>query len=191
MTSVARMKDRGVSDAGWKEKGVAVSGIVVLDLETTGFSPHRGDRIIEIGAVAVAHGEIVAEFQTLIRVPRSIPWQASRVHGITDRMLAGQPLPEDVYPAFRDFIGESLLVAHNARFDLSFLRHEFGRLGMELSNRHGCTLERARRTLPRLTDHRLETVARYLLGALPEEMRLHRALDDARLTARVWLAMEG
>lgn len=50
-----------------KKRGVAVSGIVVLDLETTGFSPHRGDRVIEIGGVAVAHGEIVAEFQTLIR----------------------------------------------------------------------------------------------------------------------------
>jgi DNA polymerase-3 subunit epsilon len=170
---------------------MAASRVVVLDLETTGFSPLKGDRVIEIGAVAVAFGEIEAEFQTLIRVPRLIPWQASRVHGITDEMLAGRPLPEEIYPAFRDFIGGSVLVAHNARFDLSFLAHEFGRLGMGLANRHICTLRLARKRFPGLPDHRLETVARHILGSLEDEMRLHRALEDARLTARVWLAMEG
>jgi DNA polymerase-3 subunit epsilon len=163
---------------------------VVLDLETTGFSPHRGDRVIEIGAVAVAAGEIVAEFQSLIRVPRAIPWQASQVHGITDAMLAGQPLPEKVYPELYEFIGGSTLVAHNARFDLTFLRYELGLLGLALNNRHLCTLELARRRLPHLDNHRLETIARHLLGPLPVETRLHRAFDDARLTARVWLAME-
>ena len=162
---------------------------VVLDLETTGFSPHRGDRVIEIGAVGVASGEIVAEFQSLIRVPMAIPWQASRVHGITDAMLAGQPLPEEIYPELNDFIGGSTIVAHNARFDLTFLRYELGRLGLGLNNRHHCTLEMARRQLPHLPNHRLETVARHLLGLLPTEIRLHRALDDARLTARVWMAM--
>ena len=164
---------------------------VVFDLETTGFSPQRGDRVIEIGAVAVISGEVVAEFQSLIRVPRAIPWQASQVHGITDAMLDGQPLPEEVYPDFCDFLGANTLVAHNARFDLPFLAHEFGRLGMGLRNRHICTLQLARRRLPHLSDHRLETVARHLLGPLPAETRLHRALDDARLTARVWMAMGG
>ena len=162
---------------------------IVIDLETTGFSPQRGDRVIEIGAVVVERGELVDEFQTLIQVPRSIPWQASRVHGITDQMLAGQPLPEEVFPALRDFIGGSVLVAHNAPFDLPFLRHEFGRLGLGLPNRHCCTLELARRRLPHLPDHRLATVARHLLGDVPDDLRLHRALDDARLTAQVWLAM--
>ncbi len=71
---------------------------IVIDLETTGFSPQRGDRVIEIGAVVVERGELVDEFQTLIQVPRSITRQASRVHGITDQMLAGQPLPEEVFP---------------------------------------------------------------------------------------------
>jgi len=168
---------------------VSIDRSIVIDLETTGFSPHRGDRVIEIGAVAVERGELVDEFQTLIQVPRSIPWQASRVHGITDQMLAGQPLPEEAFPALRDFMGGSVLVAHNARFDLPFLRHEFGRLGLGLSNRYVCTLELARRCLPRLPDHRLATVARHLLSDLPDDLRLHRALGDARLTAQVWLAM--
>jgi DNA polymerase-3 subunit epsilon len=164
---------------------------VILDLETTGFSPHRGDRVIEIGAVAIICGEIVAEFQSLIRVPRSIPWQVSQVHGITGAMLVGQPLPEEIFPEFCNFIDGSILVAHNARFDLTFLRYELRRLGMALDNRHRCTLELARRHLPHLPDHRLATVARHLLGPLPAETRLHRALDDARLTARVWMAMGG
>jgi DNA polymerase-3 subunit epsilon len=121
---------------------------VVLDLETTGFSPFRGDRVIEVGAIANFSGEIVAEFQSLIRAPRAIPWQSSQVHGITDAMLADQPLPDEVYPAFCDFIGRSSLVAHNARFDLTFLRYELGRLGLALNNGHFCTLELARRHLP-------------------------------------------
>jgi DNA polymerase-3 subunit epsilon len=167
------------------------SGIVVIDLETTGFSPLRGDRVIEVGAVAVESGVTAEEFHTLVRVSRTIPRQASLVHGITDRMLDGQPLPQEVYPAFRDFIGGSTLVAHNAQFDLAFLAHELGRLGMSLPNRHICTLRLARRRLPRLPNHRLETVYRHLFGGLPEGNRQHRALDDARLTAMVWLALAG
>lgn len=164
---------------------------VVIDVETTGLSPARGDRVIEVGAVALEAGEVVGEFVSLIAAGRSIPHHVSRIHGITDEMLRGQPRPEEVYPALREFIGASALVAHNARFDLAFLRHEFGRLGLGLGNRAVCTLVMARQRLPHLADHRLETVARHLLGGLPAACRLHRALDDARLTARVWAAMTG
>ncbi len=164
---------------------------VVIDVETTGLSPGYGDRVIEIGAVAVDNGEIVAEFGSLVRVAKNIPRHVSRVHGITTDMLADQPLPDEVYPALRAFVGASVLVAHNARFDLAFLRHEFGRLGLRLDNRSVCTLELARRKLPRLPDHRLETVYRHLFGALPDGIRCHRALDDARLTAQVWGKLGG
>lgn len=166
------------------------SKLFVIDLETTGLSPTRGDRVIEIAAVAVERGRIIREFQTLLQVPRLISRHAARVHGITNGMLAGQPFPEEVYPAFRDFIGDSVLIAHNARFDIAFLTHEFGRLGMALANRHICTLHLARKKFPGLSNHRLETVARYLLGDSAVSCRLHRALDDARLAARVLLAME-
>lgn len=162
---------------------------VVFDVETTGFSPLRGDRIIEIGAVMVEGRRCTGEYQTLVSVPESVARKASQVHGITDRMLQGQPLPEEVYPALRDFIGGSTLVAHNASFDLAFLAHELARLGMSLPNRHICTLRLARRRLPELPNHRLETVYRHLFGELPDGNWRHRALDDARLTARVWLAL--
>jgi DNA polymerase-3 subunit epsilon len=162
---------------------------IVFDLETTGLSPARGDRVIEIGAVTVENGEITSEFSSLIQATRTIPWQATRVHGVTNKMLAGQPLPEEVFPCLRDFLAEGMLVAHNAPFDISFLRHEFDRLGYGLSNRHVCTLELARRRLPQLPNHRLETVYRHLFGSLPGGTQTHRALDDARLTARVWIAL--
>lgn len=163
--------------------------IVAVDLETTGLSHLRGDRVIEVGAVVIEHGVIAREFQTLVKAPRSISSKASQVNGITDRMLEGQPRPEEVYPAFRDFIGDATLVAHNASFDIAFLAHELGRLGMSLPNRHVCTLRLARKRLPGLRNHRLETVYRHYYGGLPGGINLHRALDDARLTAMVWLAM--
>ncbi len=167
-----------------------MSRIVVLDLETTGLSPVKGDRVIEIGALAIECGEVCGTFQSFVNPRRKIPWQASRVHGITDGMLAGQPFPEDAYPALYEFISDSLLVAHNAKFDLSFLQHEFRFLGMSLDNPFLCTLLMARKRYPYLPNHRLETVALHVLGTLPVERR-HRALSDAVLTARVLLAMKG
>ncbi|HOI17974.1 MAG TPA: 3'-5' exonuclease [Geobacteraceae bacterium] len=122
-------------------------------------------------------------------MPRAIPRRASQVNEITDRMLEGYPGPEEVYPAFRDFIGGATLVAHNASFDIAFLAHEMGRLGMSLPIRYVCTLRLARMRLPGLPDHRLETVCRHYYGGMPGGVSRHRALDDARLTARVWLAL--
>jgi DNA polymerase-3 subunit epsilon len=105
-------------------------------------------------------------------------------------MLRGQPPPAAVFAAFRAFIGQVPLAAHNAAFDMSFLRNEFSRLGWPLPNRTLCTLEACRRRLRMLPDYRLETIARRLLGPLPPESRKHRALEDARLVARVWVALE-
>ena len=167
------------------------NGLVVFDVETTGLSPMLGHRIMEIGAVRLENGTIDSSFHSLIDSGRPIPKGAQRVHGITDDMLRGHPPPEEVFEDFRAFISKSLLVAHNARFDRSFLRNEFGRLGWGLPNRMLCTLELSRRLLPELQNFRLETVARHLFGDLLAQTMLHRALNDAQLTAKVWLALEG
>jgi len=159
---------------------------IVFDVETTGLSPRGGDRVIEIGAVALAAGKIAGEFHSMVRVDRAINPHAARVHGITSEMLHGHPGPDDVLPRFHAFIGDRLLVGHNVGFDLNFIRHEFSLLGLPLRNRHSCTLQAARRRLPRLENHRLETVYRHLVGDVPASARLHRALSDARLTAEVW-----
>ena len=165
---------------------------VVFDCETTGLWPRRGHRLIEIGAVAVENGAVAGEFTSLIDAGVNIPIEVQAIHGITDEMLEGQPKTEDLLPRFADFITGSILVAHNAAFDIGFLRHEFARLGMSLPHRHVCTLEMSRRCLPRLTDHTLEAL---YLHFFPDDAAFlrqnHRALDDARMTAKIWLKMEG
>ncbi len=166
------------------------SRLVVFDLETTGLSPRSGHRVIEIGAVAVENGRLGAEFHSLISTDQPIHWAARKVHGISSRMLAGQPDAATVFSRFREFIASDPLVAHNAPFDLRFLASEFARLGLALPNPSFCTLRLSRSRYPQLSSHKLENLARYLLGAeaLAGE-RLHRALADARLTAKIWLRM--
>ena len=161
---------------------------VALDVETTGLSLKNGDRVIEIGAVAIENQSIVDEFSSLIDVNKRIPWQVQQVHGITNEMLEGEPKPDEVLPDFHEFITGSILVAHNAGFDIRFLRHEFALLGISLNNRSLCTLKMSRKLYPYLPNHKLETVGRYLLGRSCMRQR-HRALDDARLAAMIWLEM--
>jgi DNA polymerase-3 subunit epsilon len=164
-------------------------GFIAVDVETTGFSPLRGDRIIEIAAVAFNGDGITKEFQSLINAGKRIPFHARQVHGITDEMLIGAPAPAEVFEQFQSFVEASVLVAHNAAFDVGFLRHEFARLGMGFDKRYQCTLEICRKRYPKLPNHRLETVCRHLFGREMKGVRLHRALDDARLVARVWMEM--
>jgi DNA polymerase-3 subunit epsilon len=162
---------------------------VIVDVETTGMSVKGGGRVIEIGAVAVEAGRIVAEMGSLINSGAAISYFAYRVHGISAAMLVGQPEPEEAWSAFRDFVGDAELIAHNSPFDSAFVRHELASIGHQLTNQWHCTVRLARKRLPHLPNHRLETVARHLLGDIPEDCRLHRALDDARLTARIWLEL--
>jgi len=162
---------------------------VVFDLETTGFGPQRGARVIEIGAVLIAGGNIISEFQSFINCGKAVSRQAQKVHGITDRMLFGQPAPEEIFPDFHKYISKSTLVAHNAVFDISFLRYEFSRLGLGINNGYLCTMKMSRKRFPMLPNHKLETVAKHVLGDLPPEIHRHRALDDAKLTAMVLLEM--
>lgn len=176
---------KNYSDANGEQR------VVVVDVETSGLSPQRGDRVIEIGAVVVSGGLIGEEFHTLIDVDCRIHWAAERVHGISRSMLSGKPLPEEVWASFLEFVRDSPLVAHNARFDLGFIRHETARIGRGLRNQVHCSLELSRRRFPDLASHKLEAVARHVLGEISKDCRLHRALGDARLLARVWVALNG
>ena len=159
-------------------------------LKPTGLSPGNGDRVIEIGAVAIEDQNINFEFSSLIDVDRDIPWRVQQVHGITNETLKGEPKPDEVLPEFYKFIAGSILVAHNAAFDIGFLKHEFALLGMNLANQYLCTLKISRKRYPHLPNHKLKTVGRYLFGESIKEMKTHRALADARLAAMIWLEME-
>src|SRR6266576_5350104 len=154
---------------------------VALDTETTGLQPivHR---LVEIGAVRFRlDGWELATFQQLIDPEIPIPPEVQQVHGITDRMVRGQPTIEHILPQFIEFIGhrDTILLAHNAPFDLGFLPMALIRLGIVfLPHYLFDTLDMARRLYPTWPSHSLEHVAMRLKVANGAE---HRALSDAWL----------
>ncbi|MBT3632316.1 MAG: 3'-5' exonuclease [Candidatus Marinimicrobia bacterium] len=160
-----------------------------IDVETSGLSYNRGDRVLEYAAVKFNTVDILEEKCTLINVPCIIHPDAQRVHGIDVSMLSRKPDPKTAWDDFLQFIDDSTLVAHNAKFDVNFIRMELNRFGKRFTNPIFCTLIQARKQFPHLENYRLETVATSVLGAIPSEYRLHRALDDARLVAHVWMKM--
>ncbi len=165
-----------------------LDNFVALDLETTGLSS-QNDAIIEVGAVRVRGGEISAEFSRLIDPGRALPRFITRLTGITDADLKGQPAIETVLPELEEFLGADALVAHNASFDIGFLNAQRERQGRSpLDHPVLDTLLLSSVLLPRLRDYRLATLVAYYGVDLE---RAHRAIDDTRATARVYLALTG
>lgn len=149
---------------------------VVFDTETTGFSPTT-DRIVEVGAVKFRNGEVIEEKSWLVNPQRDIPYWATKVHGITDEMVKGKPTFKDIYPEFQEFIKGSVLMAHNAKFDISFVKAEIKRAGCELpSNGVIDSLSLFRKWYPKSTSHSVEAVAKH---ADVKTDTLHRAAADA------------
>lgn len=157
-----------------------------IDVETTGLSPERGGRVIEVAAVEITKGSFNAAFSKLINTNTPVPRRVQKIHGITDDMLVEACLPHEAWLGFLDFIGASTLIGHNVLFDMKFVRFELQLLGMSLSNSYQCTLDMSRKILPNLKSYKLENVSRYVLGTIPPEIRLHRALGDAMLAGLVW-----
>ena len=164
---------------------LASSGFVVFDLETTG-AKAPPCRITEIGAYRVKGGILADEFHTLVNPEMKIPPFITSLTGISDDMVSCAPKFHEVADAFLDFIGDSVLVAHNARFDLGFLNHEIGRVYEEyrVANPSLCTVQLARKLLPHIENHKLKTVANYYSIDLVNH---HRASDDARATAKIFV----
>ena len=161
---------------------------VVFDVETTGLSIRSGDRVIELGAVAIEGKTVVDEFHSLIQVDQPINPFAQMAHGITKEMLKGQPRADEVMPKFHKFIRNSLLVAHNASFDVRFMHNEFSLLDLDLKNVCFCTLKLGRSLFPDLASHDLGTLYKQFYKSPPKVM--HRALEDARATAKIWMKLE-
>ncbi len=156
---------------------------VVFDIETTGFSPVK-NRIIEIGAVKVAGGEIVGRFSTFVNPQTPIPFEIEKLTGIHDDMVMDAPVIETVLPDFLAFCDGAVLVAHNANFDMSFIKENARRLGMEKQFTYVDTVGIARMLLPNQAKHTLDAVAK-TLGILLENH--HRAVDDAQATAEIFV----
>ncbi len=156
---------------------------VVFDLETTGFSPEK-NRIIEIGAVKVAGGRIVDKFSTFVNPQTPIPFHIEQLTSIKDDMVIDAPLIEDVLPQFMEFCRGCVMAAHNAEFDMSFIRKNCENLGMECAYTVVDTVALARVLLPQLNRYKLDTVAKALNVRLDSH---HRAVDDAGCTAEIFV----
>jgi DNA polymerase III epsilon subunit family exonuclease len=158
---------------------------VVFDLETTG-AKAPPCRITEIGAYRVANFEVTDEFHTLVNPEMPIPPFISTLTGISDEMVKHAPKFCEVVDDFLGFIGDSVLVAHNARFDMGFLNHEVGRVynDYRVANPSLCTVQLSRRLLPNIENHKLKTVANYFSVDL---IHHHRASDDAHATAKIFV----
>ncbi|MGH7781606.1 MAG: exonuclease domain-containing protein [Candidatus Binataceae bacterium] len=154
----------------------------VVDLETTGGRAGPGT-IIEIGAYRMVGRQRVDSFSSLVRPHGMIPRFISGLTSITNEMVASAPPIETVLPAFREFMGDSVMVAHNASFDRGFLDFEFRRIfGIGLRNPVLCTLRMSRRFVPSLKRRRLDALAEHF--GLSTDGR-HRGLGDARMAAEI------
>jgi len=142
--------------------------------------------VTEIGAFRVRQGRVADEFHTLINPESPIPAFITALTGISDTMVACAPLFADVSKAFLDFIGDSILVAHNAQFDMRFLNHEISLVYGEyrVANPCLCTVQLSRKLLPHVSNHKLKTLAEHYSVSL---INHHRASDDARATAEIFV----
>ena len=180
--------------SGHLERSLAETTFVVLDLETSGGSPNLGAHITEIGAVKIRGGEVIGQFQTFINPGTPIPYFITELTGITDEMVFDSPSINETFPTLLEFLGsehETVFVAHNAPFDLSFLKaaavmHEYPWPKFVVID----TAKLARRVLSRdeVTNCKLGTLAEYFSATVSPT---HRALDDALATVDVLHALIG
>lgn len=156
---------------------------VVFDLETTGFS-NKNDKITEIGAVKVKNFEIVDRFNELINPEKDISYKVQELTGITNDLIKDKPTIEEILPRFMEFVGDSVLVAHNAEFDIGFINQKCKEMNIEFKNKSVDTLMLARILLPHLKRFKLNNLTKELGVPLHNH---HRAVDDAAATAQIFI----
>jgi len=160
----------------------------VFDTETTGLNPSQGDEIIQIGAVRIVNRRLLYQesFEQLIDPRRTLPAQSVKIHGITAEMLSGQPPIERVLPMFRAFVADTILVAHNAAFDMRFLELKEAGTGIRFDRPVLDTFLLSAVLFPNQESHRLEAIAERLGVSV---LGRHTAVGDAIVTAEVFLKM--
>ena len=153
----------------------------VLDLETTGFS-FRTEKITEVGIMKVKDGEVIDEFSCFVNPEKPIPQRVVEVTNITDDMVKDAETIDKVMPKILEFVGDSVLVAHNADFDIGFLKYNAQNLGLKLENTYLDTLRLAKDLFPNYKKYKLGKIAENL--GIKVEVA-HRALDDVDTTVKV------
>ena len=169
-----------------RARGKALEALeyVILDVETTGLEPTQHE-LTEIGALKIQGEEIKEIFSTLIQPRIPIPPEITQFTGIDDEMVKHSPSAAEVLPKFIEFIDGSILIAHNAEFDLAFIKQNLKQVSdKELSNDVICTVKLARHLLPNLENYKLHTVANHF--GIPVKNR-HRAMGDAEATFQIWI----
>ena len=165
-------------------KGQSLSDTyVVFDIETTGFSP-KLNKIIEIGAVKVENGVIVDKYSTFVNPKVPIPFEIEQLTSINDDMVIDAKTIEEILPEFMEFCQDAVMVAHNADFDMSFIKHNCKEQGIKKDFTILDTVALARNLLPSLHRFKLDTVAKALGVSLENH---HRAVDDAGCTAEIFV----
>ncbi len=164
----------------------------VVDVETTGGEVER-DRIIEVAAIKIQEEEMKRVISTLVNPKRHIPNYIQRLTGITNRMIADAPTPEEVYPWLFSHLRQGVFVAHSASFDRGFIDQEAIRLGLEpLSTPNLCTVRLSRRLIFDINSYSLDSIAWYFgleFGRASSPRSRHRALGDAWVCARAFLSL--
>lgn len=160
--------------------------VAIVDTETTGFKPSKGDRILELAVVRVAaDGTLVSRWATLLNPGPGVPLGATEIHGITSEMLSDAPTFKDVIGDFVEQVRGAVIGAHNTPFDVSFLEAEFRHAGYSWpSPPTADTLKASRALLPGLGSHKLGSVADHF--GITFEGDAHSALADAVVTAKVY-----
>lgn len=160
---------------------------VVIDLETTGLSPEY-DKIIEIGAIKIQNEKVIGTFQKLVNPGEKIDEFVQQLTGITNDMIADAPYIDDVLPQFADFVENSIILAHNANFDVNFIYDEYDKiLNKSFTNDFIDTIRIARKLYPKLSHHRLIDIVKHL-GI--EGSGFHRALSDCEYTYKCFECMK-
>lgn len=166
---------------------------IVLDTETTGMYPDKGDRVVEIGCLElINHMPTEKTFWHYINPERDIPLEAQAVHGISNEMVKDKPVFAEIVGDFLEFIGDSTLIIHNAEFDLKFLNHHLKESGYAaISNRRVVdTLMLARQKFPGQSAS-LDALCKRFGIDLSARAEYHGALLDSRLLADVYLELKG
>jgi DNA polymerase-3 subunit epsilon len=163
---------------------------VIIDFETTGLNAGDGDEIIEVGAVKVENGQILPmTFHSLINPERQVPKEATRVHGIGDSELKDAPKIAQIMPDFLSFMGSSIVVAQNARFDLTFLVKNLARLSISrFENPILDTMLLSRFLFSYESRHNLDAIMRRL-KIQPDPNNRHRSVGDCLMTAKALVEM--
>ena len=175
-------KDPGV----FNSKGQSLdTEYCVLDLETTGIS-YKTEKITEVGIIKYKNGEVIDEFECFVNPEKPIPPKVVEITHITDDMVKDADTIDKVIPKIIDFIGDSVLVAHNADFDIGYLKYNFEKYGYKLENTYIDTLRLAKAIFPDLK--------KYKLGLIADALKIkvdvaHRALDDVKTLVAVFKVM--